>query len=82
MSLLDHRPIDSGLVSYCTDHNINILAYGVLAGGFLTDKWRGQPEPSLATQVNQINIHIHVHYTQLGGILKASQFLYRVCIVI
>lgn len=36
----------SGLVSLCNDNNIKILAYGVLAGGFLTDYWLGKPKPS------------------------------------
>ena len=46
-SLLDQRPVQSGLVQLCDAQGIKILAYGVLAGGFLTDKWLGKPAPDL-----------------------------------
>lgn len=46
-SLLDRRPLQCGLVSLCKEHNIKILAYGVLAGGFLTDAWLGAKAPTL-----------------------------------
>lgn len=44
-SLIDRRPLESGLVSLCEEHCISILAYGVLAGGFLTDNWLDQEQP-------------------------------------
>ena len=36
----------SGLVDVCVQHGVKILAYGVLAGGFLTDAWLGAVKPS------------------------------------
>lgn len=45
MSLLDPRPCGP-LTDVCTTHETFILAYGVLCGGFLSDRWRGQPEPA------------------------------------
>ena len=36
----------SGLVDVCVQHGVKILAYGVLAGGFLTDTWLGAVKPS------------------------------------
>ena len=44
-SLLDQRPVQSDLVELCEAQGIKILPYGVLAGGFLTDKWLGKPAP-------------------------------------
>jgi len=44
-SLLDRRPRQSGLVSLCKEHNIQVIAYVVLAGGFLTDAWLGADAP-------------------------------------
>lgn len=35
----------SGLVDVCAEHGVKILAYGVLAGGFLTDAWLGVVKP-------------------------------------
>lgn len=43
-SLLDRRP--AGRMSeMCREHGVKLLAYGVLAGGFLSDRWVDRPEP-------------------------------------
>lgn len=39
-SLLDRRP-ENGMADFCAQHNIKLLPYGVLAGGFLSDKYLG-----------------------------------------
>ncbi len=41
-SLLDRRP-ENGMSDFCLQHGIGILPYGVLAGGFLSDKYLGLP---------------------------------------
>ncbi|WP_299483775.1 aldo/keto reductase [uncultured Roseibium sp.] len=46
-SLLDRRPAKS-LVPWCSDHDIKLLCYGTLAGGFLTESWLGRPDPGFA----------------------------------
>lgn len=43
-SLLDQRAA-TGLGPYCATTGIGLLAYGTVAGGWLTEKWLGQPEP-------------------------------------
>ena len=43
-SLLDDRPAH-GMVDYCARKNIALLCYGTVAGGFLSDRWLGVPEP-------------------------------------
>ena len=43
-SLLDRRP-ENGMVELCREHSIKLLCYGTVAGGFLSDKWLGQPSP-------------------------------------
>ena len=43
-SLLDHRAAGE-MTRVCTDYGIRLLAYGTLAGGFLSEKWLGAPEP-------------------------------------
>lgn len=50
-SVLDRRA-QGPLRRVCEQYDVKLLAYGTLAGGFLTDKWLGKPEPnahSLAT---------------------------------
>lgn len=44
-SLLDRRP-DRGMRSYCAEHGIQLLAYGTLAGGFLSERYLAQPAPA------------------------------------
>ena len=41
-SLLDRRP-ENGMSDFCLQQGIGILPYGVLAGGFLSDKYLGMP---------------------------------------
>ncbi|KAG1671158.1 hypothetical protein FOA52_005412 [Chlamydomonas sp. UWO 241] len=42
-SLLDTRP-RNGMAQLCTANGISLLPYGVLAGGFLSDKYLGVPQ--------------------------------------
>ena len=43
-SLLDQRAA-RGLGPFCKEHGVHLLAYGTLAGGWLTERWLGAPEP-------------------------------------
>ena len=43
-SLLDRRP-ERSMQQCCLDDGVNLLAYGVLAGGFLTGRYLGAPPP-------------------------------------
>lgn len=43
-SLVDLRPKEQ-MVEYCKEHNIQLLAYGTICGGLLSEKYLGQPEP-------------------------------------
>ncbi len=43
-SLLDQRA-RHGMLELCQRHGIKILAFGTIAGGFLTERWLGKPEP-------------------------------------
>ncbi|KAH7129014.1 NADP-dependent oxidoreductase domain-containing protein [Dactylonectria macrodidyma] len=45
-SLIDSRPaVEMGEV--CLKHNIKLLTYGTLCGGFLAEKWLNKPEPEV-----------------------------------
>ncbi|MDJ1018118.1 MAG: aldo/keto reductase [Paracoccaceae bacterium] len=46
-SVLDHRPAN-GLSDWAAAHDIQLLCYGSLAGGFLTERWLGAPDPGFA----------------------------------
>jgi aryl-alcohol dehydrogenase-like predicted oxidoreductase len=43
-SLLDRRP-ENGLTDWALAHDLQLLCYGTLAGGFLTERWLGQTDP-------------------------------------
>ena len=45
-SLLDRRPLN-GMTELCRAHGVKILAFGTVAGGLLTERWLGAPEPSV-----------------------------------
>jgi aryl-alcohol dehydrogenase-like predicted oxidoreductase len=46
LSLVDRRA-ERTLLPYCREHAIAVLAYGTLAGGFLSARWLGRPDPGL-----------------------------------
>lgn len=43
-SLLDRRPA-AAMAAYCLANDIALLSFGTLAGGFLSERWLGAPEP-------------------------------------
>ena len=43
-SVIDTRPLN-GMTQLCVESGVSLLAYGTLAGGFLSEKWLGKPEP-------------------------------------
>lgn len=45
-SLIDQRA-NGQMAAVCKEYNVKLLAFGTLAGGFLTDKWLGKPEPPM-----------------------------------
>ena len=44
-SLVDNRP-NNGMVKLCQAQSIALLCYGTVCGGFLSERWLNQPEPS------------------------------------
>jgi aryl-alcohol dehydrogenase-like predicted oxidoreductase/enamine deaminase RidA (YjgF/YER057c/UK114 family) len=44
-SLIDRRAAEA-MSAFCLENGIRLLAYGTLAGGFLSDRWLGEAEPA------------------------------------
>jgi aryl-alcohol dehydrogenase-like predicted oxidoreductase/enamine deaminase RidA (YjgF/YER057c/UK114 family) len=44
-SLLDQRAAGE-MTALCLERGVKLLAYGTLAGGFLSERWLGRPEPA------------------------------------
>jgi aryl-alcohol dehydrogenase-like predicted oxidoreductase len=64
-SLLDSRP-DGAFSHWCEHNSIQILCYGVLAGGFLTDRWLNQPDPGFEFE-NRSLIKYRLIIEDFGG---------------
>ncbi|KAI0745418.1 Aldo/keto reductase [Earliella scabrosa] len=45
-SLVDIRPLYA-MAEACHKHNVKLLTYGTMCGGFLSDQWLGKEEPDL-----------------------------------
>jgi len=63
-SILDRRP-ENGLVDYCIEHDIGILCYGTVAGGFFSEKFLGAPEPTSAE--TRSNVKYQLIIEEFGG---------------
>lgn len=46
-SLLDRRP-ENGLTDWALANDLQLLCYGTLAGGFLTERWLGEADPGFS----------------------------------
>jgi aryl-alcohol dehydrogenase-like predicted oxidoreductase len=46
-SLIDRRPAVQ-MTAYCAAHGVQLLTYGTLCGGLLSERYLGQPEPGRA----------------------------------
>jgi aryl-alcohol dehydrogenase-like predicted oxidoreductase len=51
-SIIDRRVTRGRLHELCLQNNVGLLCYGTLLGGFLSEKWLGQPEPSDISKLN------------------------------
>ena len=64
-SLLDRRPED-GFLDWAGANDVAVLAYGSLAGGFLTDRWLGRPDPGFAFD-NRSLVKYRLIIEEFGG---------------
>ena len=63
LSLLDRRP-ERAMSAFCAKRAINILAYGALAGGFLSDRWLGEEPPAA---MNRSEVKYRLIVDEAGG---------------
>jgi len=64
-SLLDTRP-GGAFSGWCRRHDITILCYGALAGGFLTERWLGVDDPGHAFD-NRSLVKYRLIIDEFGG---------------
>lgn len=73
-SLLDQRA-KGDMTRVCEANGIKILAFGTLAGGFLSEKWLGKPEPVLDDKLNWSQMKYKRFIDVIGGWGKLQELL-------
>jgi diketogulonate reductase-like aldo/keto reductase len=51
-SVIDLRPVRGRMSQLCASRGVGLLCYGTLLGGFISEKWLGQPEPAHIDSLN------------------------------
>jgi aryl-alcohol dehydrogenase-like predicted oxidoreductase len=72
-SLIDRRP-QVQMIEFCKENNIQLLAYGTLAGGLLSEQYLGQFEP-VGTQLNTASLRKYKNMLDAWGGWKLFQDL-------
>jgi aryl-alcohol dehydrogenase-like predicted oxidoreductase/enamine deaminase RidA (YjgF/YER057c/UK114 family) len=79
-SLLDRRAADT-MSAFCQSSHLRLFAYGTLAGGLLTEKWHGRPEP-LPGEVTDWSTMKYLRFvTEIGGWRVLQAILDAIAIV-
>lgn len=73
-SLLDQRA-SQDMARLCEDKGVKLLAFGTLAGGFLTERWLGQPEPSIDGLSTWSQMKYKRYIDEAGGWTPFQQLL-------
>ena len=73
-SLIDQRA-EYGMSKICEEFDIKLLAFGVLAGGFLSEKWLGAPDPSVKSLSTWSQMKYKRYIDAAGGWEKFQELL-------
>ena len=65
-SLLDRRAAGK-MSAFCREQGVQLLAYGVLAGGFLTERWLDRPPPTETERSTWSEMKYHRFIETAGG---------------
>ena len=64
-SILDQRS-EVKMIPFCQKHNIKLLTYGTLLGGFLSEKYIGRPEP-VRSDLNTLSLQKYKNMIDTWG---------------
>ncbi|MBK5279533.1 MAG: aldo/keto reductase [Bacteroidia bacterium] len=73
-SLIDQRAAKA-MSDLCLVHNIKLLAFGTVAGGFLTERWLNQAEPPISDQLTWSQMKYKRFIDAAGGWSKFQSVL-------
>jgi aryl-alcohol dehydrogenase-like predicted oxidoreductase len=72
-SFLDARP-EAQMVEYCRAHGIGLLCYGTVAGGWISERWLGVPEP-VELPANRSLVKYKLIIDEFGGWQRFQKLL-------
>ncbi|MGN6559824.1 MAG: aldo/keto reductase [Candidatus Nitrosocosmicus sp.] len=72
-SIIDRRP-EEKMIPFCIKHNISLLAYGSICGGFLSERYLGRSEPSVY-ELDTLSLRKYKRMIDLWGGWKLFQEL-------
>lgn len=75
-SVVDSRPL-ARMAPYCAAHGVQLLTYGSLMGGLLTDAWLGRPQPSSRADVPTPSLGKYFQVAQQWGSWALFQEMLR-----
>ncbi|MEQ8304644.1 MAG: aldo/keto reductase [Cyclobacteriaceae bacterium] len=73
-SLIDQRA-GAGMSQLCAEFGVKILAFGTLAGGFLSQRWLGEPEPKMDESLTWSQMKYKRFIDEAGGWTKFQNLL-------
>lgn len=78
VNMIDHEPIDEGILDYCCEHGIGFISFSPLAQGLLTDRYlNGIPQDSRMAQggsltADELTPELLEHLRQLNSEAQAQ----------
>jgi aryl-alcohol dehydrogenase-like predicted oxidoreductase/enamine deaminase RidA (YjgF/YER057c/UK114 family) len=76
MSLLDRRGTEA-MSSLCMERGVRLLTYGVLGGGFLSERWLDVPEPAQVDDWSKMKYQRFIQaiggWSAMQGVLRAAK---------
>lgn len=75
-SILDTRPLEK-MVPASLEHNVKLLTYGGLLGGFISSYWKGKPEP-IYDNLTNVSLKKYLPWIQSWGGWRLFQELLTV----
>ena len=76
-SLIDRRAAGA-MAEVCREHGVGLLAYGTLAGGFLSERWLGRDEPPIDESLTWSQMKYRRFIDQAGGWKRFQELLQAV----
>jgi len=77
-SLLDRRARSGGMAALCRERGVTLLAFGVLAGGFLSERWLDRPEPDWEGELTWSQMKYGRFLREAGGWAAFQRLLHEV----